>query len=99
MNNPEGSQGMKKAQGESTRVTGCSDCHGFVNPCGFRVGYAGVRVWVSICQPSAYPYPHGGLSNPRGTRPAGLEYYVNSMVSQAERLRSLWTSCVHFRTG
>src|SRR5271163_2198888 len=48
-----------------------SDDHGFENPRGFRVGYAGVRVRVSLCQPSTYPYPHGGLSNPRSTRTAG----------------------------
>src|SRR5271168_1066125 len=79
----KGGKGLKQVHNISgarvhayTLSTGSSDCHGFVNPCGFRVGYAGVRVWVSIRQPSAYPYPHGGLSNPRGTRPAGLEYFV-----------------------
>src|SRR5271155_6148803 len=42
---------------------------------GFRVGYAGVRVWVSLHQPSAYPYPHGRLSNPLDTRRVG-EYFA-----------------------
>lgn len=36
---------------------GASDCHGFQNPCGLRVGSAGVRVQVGIIQPSLYPYP------------------------------------------
>jgi len=39
-----------------------SDCHGFWNPCGLQVGYAGVRVWVSFLRPSPYPYPRRGLA-------------------------------------
>jgi len=34
-----------------------SDCQGFWNPCGLRVGYAGVGVWVGHLQPLVYPYP------------------------------------------
>jgi len=38
-----------------------SDCHGFQNSCGLRVGYAGVRVRVGFIWPSPYPYPQCGL--------------------------------------
>jgi len=39
-----------------------SDCHGFKNPHGLQVGYAGVRVRVGFLQPSPYPYPWCGLA-------------------------------------
>jgi len=46
------------ATSTSTIVTNTvSDCHGFRKPAGLRVGYTRVRVWVSILQPSPYPYP------------------------------------------
>ena len=38
-----------------------SDCHGFLNPCGLRVGSTGVGVRVGICKPSKNPYPLHGL--------------------------------------
>ena len=34
-----------------------SDCHGFQNPHGLRVGYSRVRVRVKLVLPSLYPYP------------------------------------------
>src|SRR5271168_2682708 len=40
-----------------------------------------LRVWVGLCRPSAYPYPQGGLSNPRDTRSAGLEYFESKNPS------------------
>jgi hypothetical protein len=40
----------------------CSDRQGFWNPCGLRVGYAGVGVRVGLHQPSAYPDPWCGLA-------------------------------------
>ena len=44
------------------RVMRIRDCHGFVNPHGFWVGYAGGRVRVGFCQPSLNPYPQGGFT-------------------------------------
>ena len=38
------------------------DCQGFWNPCGLRVGYAGVGVRVGFFQPSPYPYPWCGFA-------------------------------------
>jgi hypothetical protein len=50
-----------------------SDCHGFQNPCGSRVGYRRVRVRVGICQPSINPYPQHGFRVTRTvTRHFGL---------------------------
>jgi len=59
--------GASKAAEECTRIhhgkmrvaafAAHSDCHGFRKPAGLRVGYTRVRVWVSILQPSPYPYP------------------------------------------
>jgi len=39
-----------------------SDCQGFSNLCGLWVGYAGVGVWVSLCQSSTYLNPLCGLA-------------------------------------
>ena len=38
------------------------DYHGFWNPCGFWVGYSGVRVGVMIFVPLLNPYPQDGLA-------------------------------------
>jgi hypothetical protein len=37
------------------------DYHGFRNPCGFWVGYKGVRVGVATLRLSPNPYPQEGL--------------------------------------
>src|SRR6266700_2077506 len=46
----------------SSGQTSSSDCQGFQNPCGLRVGYTGVRVWVGFIRPSLHPYPWRGLA-------------------------------------
>jgi hypothetical protein len=38
------------------------DCHGFLNPCRFWVGYTRVWVRVGFCEPLLNPYPQGRLA-------------------------------------
>ena len=46
----------------SSLVPSTRDCHGFLNPCRFWVGYTGVWVQVGFCEPLLNPYPQGRLA-------------------------------------
>jgi len=70
-----------------------SDCQGFQNPCGLRVGYAGVRVRVGFIRPSLHPYPCRGLA---GYPPSWWRVFVAEFESRSTRSTALVTVDIAF---